>query len=240
VVRLVLALDAAVAFRDAVGGRNKRSVELLSAALLAELAGADAVRIGITEGQRPVSDADVLSLCANVRSFELRMPPSQTILKLALEARPDRVILAGSARDPAGAARPIEIAGGRDSGVEPIVHALDEAGIAVAARISPDFEAVKAAHTLGLQSIELYTGDVLDLPHSERGPELERLGDAARLAAKLRITVGLAGGIDFANVSEIQAIAPVAGCIVVGRSVMGRAVLVGIDRAVRDFRNQLR
>ena len=238
-VQLVLALDAAATFRNAVGVRSGGSNELLSAALLAELAGADAVRIGVNEAQRPVSDADVMSLCGSLRRFELRMAPSQSLLKLALEVRPDQVVLAGDPRDPAGAGRPVEFGGGRDLGLEPILHGLGDAGIPVAARITPDLDAVKAAHTLGLRSVELYTGDLLDLPRRERAAELESLGDAARIAAKLRMSVGLGGGLDFANVGEIQAVAPVARTLTVGRALLGRAMLVGIDRAVRDFRSQL-
>ena len=98
---------------------------------------------------------------------------------------------------------------------------------------------MKTAHTLGLSDIEFYTGDLVDLPARERRSELERLGDAARIAAKLRIAIGAAGGLDFANVREILVAAPVAERIVVGRALIARAMLVGIDRAVRDFRNQL-
>jgi pyridoxine 5-phosphate synthase len=236
VTRLVLVLDAAAAFRDVLRARDDG---LLSAALLAELAGVDAVRIGISEEQRPVCDADVLNLRRAVRGLELRMPASQTLLKLALEVRPDRVILAGDTRDSAGAVRPVDPRAGRDSALAQVVRGLEEAGIEVAARIHSDLEAVKAAHTLGLVGIELYTGDLLDLPSRERGAELERLGDAARLAAKLRIAVGVGGGVDFANVEEIRAAAPVAERMAVGRALIGRAMLVGIDRSVRDFRSQL-
>ena len=235
--RLVLALDAAAAFRDSLDARDDGHFGLVPAALLAELAGVDAVRIGITEEQRPVSDADVLNLRRAVRQLELQMPPCQALLKLALEVRPDRVILAGDARD--RASRAVDLRGGRDSGLEQIIGALAESGIHVAARIKPELAAVKTAHTLGLSDVEFYSGDLLDLPGKERQVELEGLGDAARIAAKLRIAMGVAGGLDFLNVGEILLAAPVADRIVVGRALIARAMLVGIDCAVRDFRNRL-
>ena len=236
--RLVLALDAAAAFRDALGVRDNGHFGLVPAALLAELAGVDAVRIGVAEEQRPVSDADVHGLRRAARQLELQMPPSQALLKLALEVRPDRVILAGDARD--RVSRAVDLRGGRDSGLAQIIGALDEAGIHVAARVKPELEAVKKAHTMGLSDIEFYTGDLLDLPGRERRSELERLADAARIAAKLRIAIGVGGGMDFANVEDILLAAPAAERVVVGRALIARALLVGIDRAIRDFRNQLR
>ena len=89
--RLVLALDAAASFRDALDARDRGQFGLVSVSLLAELAGVDAVRIGIAEEQRPVSDGDVLELRRVVRQLELRMSPNQALLKLALEVRPDRI-----------------------------------------------------------------------------------------------------------------------------------------------------
>ena len=158
-------------------------------------------------------------------------------VKLALEVRPDRVILAGDARD--RASRTVDLRAGRDSGLAQTIGALAEGGIHVAARIKPELAAVKTAHTLGLSDVEFYTGDLLDLPGKERQAELEGLGDAARIAAKLHIAMGVAGGLDFANVGEVLLAAPVAGRVVVGRALIARAMLVGIDCAVRDFRNRL-
>ena len=87
----------------------------------------------------------------------------------------------------------------------------------------------------GVGAIELFTGATVDLPASERAPELERLDDAARLASKLRLPVGVGGSLDYVTLDEVLEAAPVADRIVVGRAVISRALLVGVDRAARDF-----
>ena len=115
------------------------------------------------------------------------------------------------------------------------MRSLAEAGIDVAMLIPPALDSVKAAHALGVQTVELFTGATVDLPAAERRGRLESLGDAARLAAKLRMTVGVGGGLDYRSVSEVLPMSSSAERVSVGRAVLARSLLVGMDRAIRDF-----
>jgi pyridoxine 5-phosphate synthase len=230
--RLCLALDGLTSLRDATASRE---VDLLAAATLAELAGVDAVRLSVTEDLRPVREEDVLTARRAARRLELRLPPSQALLKVALEARPDRVILSGAGRKPGAPAAPLDLRG-RSTPLEPVVRALAEAGLPAVAFIPPDTEVVKRVHGDGVPAIELHTGGIVDLPASERPAELERLADAVRLASKLQLGVGLAGGLAYHNLPELVATCPAAEWLAVGRAALARALLVGLDRAVRDLR----
>jgi pyridoxine 5-phosphate synthase len=234
--RLVLALDGLPALREAMG---MTECGLLAAASLAELAGVSALRLGIAEELRPVSERDVSELRRTARHLELRMPPSQSLVKIALEAQPDRVILAAEAWDGKNVASPMDPRLNSPA-VTSVIRSLEEAGIEVSALIHPELDAVKAAHGLGVRSVELFTGSIVDLPPAERGAELERLGDAARIASKLRMTeIRVAGGLDFHSTVEVLDAAPVASVVTAGRAVLTRAVLTGIDGAIRDFRGLL-
>jgi len=232
---LTVALDAVAALRDA-GGRDEP--RLAQAALAAELAGADAVRVGVVESLRPVRESDLHDLRRAARTLELRMAPTPSLLKLALEVRPDRVILAsepGAARfDPA----PLDAAALRGS-APAAVRALAEAGIPVWLRIAPELEAVKAVRAVAVGGVELAALGSVDLPEPERALALDRLGDAARLAAKLSLPVSAAGGLDTGRVRALLAAAPGIAGVTVGRHLIGRALLVGMDRAVRDLRDEL-
>ncbi len=97
---------------------------------------------------------------------------------------------------------------------------------------------MKAAHAVGARGVELYTGALVDLPLAERAEALERLGDAARLAAKLRLEVGLGGRLDEQSLGAVLEAAPIATSVTVGRAFVARAALVGIDRATRDLRER--
>jgi pyridoxine 5-phosphate synthase len=234
-VRIVLSLDSWPALREFAGdGRS----ELMAAASLAELAGVDALRISINEEFQPVHESDVDALRRAARTFELRMPISQSLLKVPLEARPDRVVLVAERHEASGHAPPVDprVA---ESALTSILRSLDDAGIRTSVRVAPELDAVRAVHSLGFQDVELFTGYLVDLPESERRAALLKLGDTARLASKLRLGFSVAGGLDDRNARDVLETAPSAERIVFGRGLARRALLVGLDRAVRDFRERM-
>jgi pyridoxine 5-phosphate synthase len=229
---LVLALDALMGLREAA---HCGDIDVAAAVTLAELAGVDAVRLGIDDELRPVAESDVLNARRAARRFELRMTASPGLLNVALEARPDRVLLAASARDGGWVGGPLNFRAGTQS-LTPVIHGLQEAGIPVSLRVSPKLDAVKAAHGERATGVELYTAAILDLPEAERRAELESLADAVRLAAKLRLRIAIGGGLGYATVSEVLDGVPATECVAVGRAAISRALLVGMDRAIRDLR----
>jgi pyridoxine 5-phosphate synthase len=229
---LVLALDALPALREATGA----DLDLAAAAKLAELAGVDAVRLGVREELRPVGERDVRAARGAARALELRMPASPSLVKIALGARPDRVVLAVSG--PGGRPGPLEL-GSRGAALPPVLRALREAGIPVAALVAPQLEAVKIAHAEGAPAVEFFTGAIVDLPGAERESALAGLGDAVRMAAKLRLEVALGGGLGYRNLRDVLRAAPAAQRVAVGRAAISRALLVGLDTALRDLRSLL-
>jgi pyridoxine 5-phosphate synthase len=233
--RLTLALDSLPCLREATASTD---VDVAAAATLAELAGADAIRLGIGEELRPVREVDVRQARRSARELELRMPPSQTLLKVALDARPDRVLLAAEARDGRQPSSPLDLRG-RGVPLGGVVRALGEAGIVAWAVVAPDLESVKVAHGEGVRGVELFTGALVDLPAAERQAQIDKLADAVRLAAKLRLAIGLGGGLGFRVLRELLEAAPAVERVAVGRAAIARALLVGLDRSVRDLKAQL-
>ncbi len=224
--RLVVALDAAAPLQGA-------AAELTAAATLAELAGAHGVRLSVNEDLRGVSEANLRDVRRVARGFELRMPPAPGLVKVALEARPERVVLASAPRETRSSAPlDFQVWGAALAGV---VRTLRDAGIGVSLLVAPRLDAVKAAHNSGADSVELYTGGWVDLPSAERSEALSGLADAGRLAAKLRMSVGLGGRLEPTRVRELLEAAPVAEWVSVGRFWVSRCFLLGIDRATRDL-----
>lgn len=207
--------------------------------MLAELAGADAVRLGIDEVMKPVSEEDVAAARRSARGFELRMPANPGLIKVALEARPQRVVLAAGSREGAARGGALDLRA-KSAALAPVLRPLEEARIPVSLRIAPRLEAVKAAHGEGATGVDLYTGGLVDLPARERAAELDALRDAVRLAAKLRMSIGLGGGLGFRTLADVLDAAPAAERIAVGRAALSRALLVGLDRALRDLLALLR
>jgi pyridoxine 5-phosphate synthase len=232
--RLVLVLDGLCALRELAGPGGP---DPAAAATLATLAGADAVQLGASEDERPVSEADLRDAARAADAFELRIAPTPSLAKLALEARPERVVLASEPRSGIlPAPLDLRLAG---PGLMATVRELRDAGLRVAALVAPELDAVKAAHAAGVEAADLWTGACLDLPEPSRRAALERLADAARLAAKLRLEVGVSGGLGVRELAPLLAAAPVVERVVVGRFLVSRALLVGLERAVRDLREAL-
>lgn len=229
---LILELDALPMLREATAAAD---VDLPAAAALAELAGVDAVRLGVNRDLKPVRAEDLRDLRRTSRRLELRMAPSEALLGIALETRPDRVLLAADAREGRTATAPLDLRGGGEH-LAPVVRALAEAGIPTYALVSPALDAVKQVHAEGVAGVELYTGALVDLPSAEREQALALLGDAARLASKLRLDLGIGGGLGYRSIPDVIQAAPVAMRVAVGRAALTRAVLVGLDQALRDLR----
>jgi pyridoxine 5-phosphate synthase len=229
---LVADLDAAATLREAVGGHEPR---LAAVALAAELAGADAVRVSANEALRPVRESDLHDLRRVVRQLEMRCAPAPSLLKLALEVRPDRVVLASEPAKGRAEALPLELPALRGA-LPAAARALREAGIPAWARIAPEAEAVKAARSAEIAGVELATRGLVALPEGERLAALERLADAARIAAKLRLPVAASGGLDPGRARVVLAAAPVIERVAVGRALVARALLTGVERAVGELR----
>jgi pyridoxine 5-phosphate synthase len=231
--RLVVGLDAVATLRQRAGGPS-----LAAVAALANVAGAAGVRLGVREDDEPTAARELRELAAVGVRLELRMVPIPALLKVALEARPARVLLASS---PNGrtSALPLDFRAW-GSALAPALRSLDEAGLAAGALVAPELPAVKAAHAVGARGVELYTGSLVDLPGAERSEALARLADAARLAAKLRLDVGVGGGLDETSAATALQAAPGASHVTIGRAWVSRSVLVGIDRATRDLRDAIR
>jgi pyridoxine 5-phosphate synthase len=230
--RLVVSLDGLPCLREATASAD---VDLAAAATLAELAGVDAVRLAVNEDLKPVREEDVLEARRAARRLELRMPPQQGLLKVALEARPDRVLLADPGRDGAAPAAPLDLRA-RARSLEPVVRVLAEAGMRCGALVTPDLESVKRVHGAGVPAVEFYTGAIVDLPPAERRGELERLSDAVRLASKLQLGIAVGGGLGYRSLPEVLEACPAVDTVAVGRAALARALLVGLDRALRDLR----
>lgn len=220
-----------MALREAADGAD---FELVAAATLAELAGVAAVRVAIDDEHSADRERAVADVRRATQHLELRMPVSQGLLKVAMEARPERVLLAATPRDGGSPCGPLDLGAGIPS-LRTVLRGLGEAGLTTSLRIPPRLDAVKTAHSEGASAVELFTGSMLDLPPEERKAELVALGDAVRLAAKLRMSIGVAGGLGYRTIPDVLTAAPAIERVAVGRAAVGRALLVGLDRAVRDL-----
>jgi pyridoxine 5-phosphate synthase len=226
--RLGVNLNHVATLRQARRGEQPDPV---AAASIAEIAGADLIIVQLREDRRTVSERDVRLLRQTVKtSLSLQMAPTAEMVKVAYDVKPDHVTLVPEERDEAAT---VDVERRRDL-LKKHVQSLRDGDIPVSLFIDPDLEQVRAAHRIDAGGVILDCGKYSDARGSERKVEWQRLADAARAAAKLGMRVSAGGGLGYQNVPMLAAVDEIDE-YQVGHAIVARALLVGLDRAVRDM-----
>ena len=207
------------------------------AAGLCELAGADGIVAHLREDRRHVQERDVRLLRQTVRGvLNLEMAVDPSIVDLALEIKPDFCTLVPEKRQERTTEGGLDLRG-QGAVIGRVVRTLRDAGIGVSLFIDPEEDAERASADLGAVCAELHTGDYCHAAvHSAAAcHELARLEKAGRVVADGGLRLAAGHGLDYANVGAVAAL-PQMEELNIGHSIISRAVLVGIERAVLDMR----
>jgi len=230
--KLGVNVDHVATIRQARGGAEPDPV---TAAAIAELAGADGITIHLREDRRHIQDRDLKLLRQTVRTrLNLEMAATDEMVAIALQTKPDMCTLVPEKR------LELTTEGGLDvrCNMESLKSAVDRlrgGGIPVSLFIDADPDQIKAADKVGADYIEIHTGVFAEAPDwkSEEG-ELVRIENAVKLAQKLGIGVNAGHGLNYANIKRMTTVRGIEEYNI-GHSIISRAVLVGLERAVRDM-----
>ena len=234
-LRLGVNIDHVATVRNARGSGYPDPVR---AALLAVEAGADAITAHLREDRRHITDDDIARLATGLTvPLNLEMAATDEMLAIALKHRPHASCIVPEKREERTTEGGIDAAGQFER-LSPIVAQLREAGVRVSLFIEPDAAQIDAAIRLGAPVVELHTGRYAELDGEARTAELRRLSDAAALAAKNGIEVHAGHGLTFDNVGPIAAI-PQVRELNIGHFLIGEALFVGLDGAVRRMREDM-
>ena len=230
-MRLAVNIDHIATIREA---RKAREPEPVAAAILAELAGALGITVHLRGDRRHIKDRDV-ELLRHVVSTKLNIEMATTdeMIGIALRVKPDQVTLVPE--------RPHELTtqGGLDvvtnrRGVEEAVKALRAAGLRVTIFIDPDAVQVRASRDAGADAIEINTGSYADARGDAVAERLAEVQQAANGAAGAGLEVLAGHGLTYFNIHPIAAIREIVE-LNIGHSIVSRAALVGLERAIREM-----
>jgi pyridoxine 5-phosphate synthase len=157
------------------------------------------------------------------------------VLAIACHLRPMQVTLVPEKREEVttegglalGEARQLESA-------KRALEQLTKVGIRTSLFIDPDDAAIRTSVDLGVDAIELHTGEYANARGEARTAQLERINRGASLARKLSLAVHAGHGLTYENVHPIAAI-PEIEELNIGHSIVSRAVFTGMEAAVRDM-----
>lgn len=229
---LGLNVDHIATVRQARGGLEPDPV---TAAAIGEMAGAEGITIHLREDRRHIQDRDLELLRQTCKTkLNLEMAATQEIIRIALRIKPEQVTLVPEKR------QELTTEGGLDvilnaKLIADTVKRLKDGGIIVSLFVDPNQEQIKAANKTGADYIEIHTGAYAEAADwVARKRELENIDTAIKLARKVGLGVNAGHGLNYAN---IKAVASLGGIeeYNIGHSIIARAMLVGLDRAVRDM-----
>ncbi len=232
-MRLGVNVDHVATLRQARGVDYPDPVE---AALLAQAAGADGITVHLREDRRHIQERDVLELRRRLRiKLNLEMAVSDAMVDLALRVRPDDACFVPERRAELTTEGGLDVAA-HAARVTAAIGRLAAAGIRVALFIDPEAVQIAASQRAGGHAVELHTGDYANATDPARGArELVRLGAAATVAASLGLEVHAGHGLTLDNVGPVAAIPEVVE-LNIGHAIVARAVLVGMEAAVREMK----
>ncbi|MBC6420702.1 MAG: pyridoxine 5'-phosphate synthase [Hormoscilla sp. SP12CHS1] len=220
----------------------RRTVEPdpVAAAVLAELAGADGITAHLREDRRHIQDRDVRLLRQTVRThLNLEMAPTEEMVNIALDIKPDYVTLVPEKREEVTTEGGLDIVS-QVSRIASIVDELQTAGIPVSLFIDADQAQIAASARVKAKFIELHTGTYAEAKDEVgRQRELDILAKACAQAIVAGLRVNAGHGLTYWNVYPIACIRGMEE-LNIGHSIISRAALVGLERAVREMKQAMR
>lgn len=220
----------------------RRTVEPdpVAAAVFAELGGADGITVHLREDRRHIQDRDVRLLRQTVRThLNLEMAATDEMVQIALDVKPDYVTLVPERREEVTTEGGLDVASQSDR-MKTVVDTLQSADIPVSLFIDPDNAQIEASVKTQAKFIELHTGRYAEAKtEADRERELAVLAESCTNAIAARLRVNAGHGLTYWNVYPVASIVGMEE-LNIGHTIIARAALVGLERAVREMKLAIR
>jgi pyridoxine 5-phosphate synthase len=236
-IRLGVNIDHVATVRQA---RRANEPDPVAAAILALLGGADGITVHLREDRRHIQDRDVRVLRQVVtQRLNLEMAAVEAIVDIACEVKPDEATLVPERRQELTTEGGLDVVASQDA-VGRAIERLGAAGIPVSLFIDPDPRQIEKAKLLGAVAVEIQTARYSEArTPADRDRELAALQEAAVFVRQQGLHLHLGHGLTYTNIAPVCQLPGVAE-LNIGHSIVSRAVLVGMERAVREMKEAIR
>ncbi len=232
-MRLAVNIDHIATIREA---RKSDEPDPVAAAAICELAGAQGITVHLRGDRRHIQDRDAEILARTVSThLNVEMAASPEMVRVAQTVKPHQVTLVPERRDE------LTTEGGLDvllhsSNIDKTIRQLLDAGIDVSIFVDPDMEQLRQCQKLRVPKVEINTGKFAEAfaRRVSWSAELEKVTTAARAARKMGLGVLAGHGLNYRNIDSIAALTDIEE-LNIGHSIVARAALVGLERAVREM-----
>ncbi len=207
------------------------------ASFLAELGGASGIIVHLREDRRHITDRDVELLRKTVGTgLHLEMAATREMRDIALQQRPDMICLVPEKRQELTTEGGLDLMD-REQELQDFLADFSQEGIKTSLFIDPDPDQIRAAQDIGTEYVELHTGAYAEAEDPDtRARELDRLRTCIQMGQEAGLAINLGHGLDYTNVTVFAA-TPGIKEYSIGHSIVARAALVGMEKAVRQMQD---
>lgn len=231
-IHLAVNVDHVATLRQARGIVEPDPVQ---AAAICENAGAYGIVVHLREDRRHIQDRDVLLLRQTVKTkLNLEMAAAEEIIRFALDVRPDMITLVPEKRQELTTEGGLNVVRQKKK-LKEVIGRMTAADIPVSLFIDPDSSQIEASREIGAHFVEIHTGRYCDAENeSDRDQEFDLIARAAEEAFELGLRVNAGHGLNYWTTKRIAQLKTIEE-LSIGHAIMARAILVGLDQAVRDM-----
>jgi pyridoxine 5-phosphate synthase len=209
------------------------------AATLTILGGADGITVHLREDRRHIQDRDLKMLREFVPvELNLEMAATKEMIGIASQFKPDLVTLVPEKRQELTTEGGLDVKSQRKA-ISEAIKKLHDKEIQVSLFINPDFEDISVSNQMKADMVEIHTGMYANTRGKRQHEELIRVMNAVRYTLDIGLTVNAGHGLNYFNVRKIASLQGIRG-LYIGHSIISRAVLVGMERAVREMKELIR
>ncbi|MET0501724.1 MAG: pyridoxine 5'-phosphate synthase [Candidatus Binatia bacterium] len=234
-LRLGVNVDHVATVRQA---RRAEVPDPVEAALLAEQAGADGITVHLREDRRHIQERDVRLMRQRLRTkLNLEMAVTPAMIVFAETVAPDDACFVPEKRAELTTEGGLNVVAQRPK-ISAAVERLQGRGIRVSLFVDPERSQIESSKEVGAHAVEIHTGTYCNAADPAREREREAVAAAVTLAGNLSLEVHAGHGLDYTNVSPIASMPEIVE-LNIGHSIIARAVIVGIEQAVREMKQLL-
>lgn len=234
-IKLGVNIDHVATVRQA---RLSKEPNLIRAAVLSEMYGADGITIHLREDRRHIQDKDLITLKQVVtKKLNLELATDNDVLGLALNVVPDMATLVPESRQELTTEGGLNIESkGIRLKTEMAIEKLKSKGVKISLFVDPKPELMKISKELGAEYIEIHTGAYSEAKTcKERKAELQKIIEAVKSAKAMGLNVNAGHGLDYENVMDIAAIKEIEE-LNIGHAIVARAIFIGFPAAVKEMK----
>ena len=234
---LAVKIDQVAALRET---KKSSFPDPVAAAVLAELAGADGIVVHLREDRRDISDRDVRILRQTIQSkLILEMASTTEMVGMALDIKPDHVTLVPEKREEFSTGGGLDLVVHKEE-IRETVDTLQNSGIPVGILIDPEPEQLKQAHRTNAGIVEIHTGTYCEAKTTRtRHRAFLKIVDAVKLSHKLKLNVKAGRRLCYKSIKAFRGLEEIDE-FSIGHSIVSRAVLTGMEKAVKEMIDLIR